>query len=145
MTKEQTPQDANEATIGAVASTAGLGDGMGCKCAERYIKLENELTKKWDSETNAKHTETGKSLIKADPWPEPPLVIEATCQQLCDQALKLFDRLNFRQIEKRFVHLLPDTPYAHAKKQNHSTSYSPNVQVQAPCAALCARSPATPG
>ncbi len=25
MTKEQTPQDANEATIGAVASTAGLG------------------------------------------------------------------------------------------------------------------------
>lgn len=25
MTKEQTPQDANEATMGAVASTAGLG------------------------------------------------------------------------------------------------------------------------
>ena len=98
-----------------------------CKCAERFVKVDKELLREWDAECSKMHRESGKSIIEVSPWPTPPLIIEATCQQLCVQALKLLENLNFRQIEERFVHLLPDTPYAHMKKNNHATSYFPNV------------------
>ena len=106
-------------------------EGLGnmCKCAERFVKVDKELLREWDAECSKMHRESGKSIIEVSPWPEPPLIIEATCQQLCGQALKLLENLNFRQIEQRFVHLLPDIPYAHMKKNNHATSYFPNVQI----------------
>ncbi len=47
MTKEQTPQDASEATIGAVASTAGLGALLPCPFCGGEARPTAHLTYSW--------------------------------------------------------------------------------------------------
>ena len=47
MTTTQTPQDANEATIGAVASTAGLGALLTCPFCGGEARPTAHLTYSW--------------------------------------------------------------------------------------------------
>ena len=70
MTKEQTPQDANEATIGAVASTAGLGAWMPIATAPKD-----------GSDILAYNPATRKHVVvfwKRDAWIFPELVFSSS-------------------------------------------------------------------